>query len=292
MLHYLLFAIRCLFGRFRYFKLSPRKKAKFLIRCNLYFEAGNHYRKIGAYQEAVACYEKCQAYRQCFYCYEKLGQVSKALQLAEQHKLYKMGAELCMRTNNPIKAASFYRLYKLPEAIKIYKRHNMFYELGHCYLHSYRFQAALGAFLKCEDPYLKADGLKHIDEIATVHYLQKQYQEALKLFEGLGDDRSSLACATALKDKERIAALSKRLATSDYAAGRLSEAAYRIAPYSRHLARLFYHLEKEQNPELLTAFSEGRYLDLITYCFHNNNLHLAQALSRYWCMSEQNPLSA
>lgn len=291
MLYYLLFIIRCILGKFKFFKMSPLKKAKFLIHCNLFFEAGKIYLKKGHYTQALDCFQKCHAHRHAFLCYQKLGQVSLALEIADTHKLYRQGARLCVHTQNDYKAAYFYSYFDMPQAIKLYKKLGAHYELGHCYLVTYRFYAALQAFLNCKNPSQKLIGLQLIEEIAIVLYLNKYYQDAIKLFIGLNDSYSVLECAKKLKDTRLIEQTSRALAQQEFEEGNLLHAAYHIAPYNRILARLYYYLHQLNDQQLTHILDQQRYYEALSYCFHTNQFLLAKEISRYWLSQERNPLS-
>ncbi|MGL4799258.1 MAG: hypothetical protein ACRCWY_07660 [Cellulosilyticaceae bacterium] len=282
MFGYFIFIIRCLFSKFKFFKLSPLKKAHFLRNCGLYFEAGRIYAKKGAYDHAIFCFAQCDAYRHLMHCYEKVGLISEAVSIAHAHQLYKEGAALCMRHQHLPKAAYFYHFFDIPQAIKLYKKLGNYSELGLCYLYNKRPTLALDAFCKCEDPLEKLQGMRQVEEAAIVLYLSKRYKDATKLFLALGDYYSVLECAKKRRDLPLIEQTSRTLSLQLFQQGNLTEASRLISPFDHHLARLYKYLHTLHNEQLNMAFYNGDYFFILKHCFATNNLLLAKEIRNHW----------
>lgn len=279
---YIVFIIRCITGKFKFLQLPPLKKACFLKRCGLFFEAGRIYYRQSYYLEAIECFETCQAYRNLMACYEKLGLVSEAVSIAHTHNLYKEGAKLCLRHNHLTKAAYFYHFFDLPQAIKLYKKLGHFNDLGLCYLYLNRPTAALNAFMQCENTEDKLKGLRLVEEAAIVLYFRKHYRQALKIFAGLKDYHSVLECAKKLKDSTLIEESTRMLSHEALQKGNLKEASKLIAPFDYRLARLYSYLHKLHNETLINALCQQDFFTILKYCFNTNNLILAKEVRNHW----------
>lgn len=286
MLYYVIFIIRCVLNKFKFFKLTKPQQAVCLKKNKLYFEAGLIYTKLKHYPRAIECFHNSKSPRHLIYCYEKLGQTSLAVEIAENYKLYKAGAKLCDKHNLTKKAAYFYTYFDLGVSIKYYKKLNLYYPLGQCYMRQYRFVTALDTFFKCQNPLDKLQGIRQIEEVAITLYYTKQYDEALRLFTHLQDYYSVLECAKKMNDLELIIHTTTLLATYEANENNYLTAASLIAPYNRDQARLYYGLAKANNPALTLALGEARYFQALRICFLQNQLMLAQQISNLWLLNE------
>ncbi|MGL6175327.1 MAG: hypothetical protein ACRC1P_12055 [Cellulosilyticaceae bacterium] len=198
MLNYFRFFIWLFRRRFIFFTYSKSKKALLLERKKLYFQAGLTYSKLENHQKALECFYLCQSYKHLMRTYEKLGLISDALLIAETYHYYKDGALISERSGNLLKAAYFYSYFNPLHAAKIYKKQRHFFEAGLCYLQKFQLTYAIDCFYKCSNPLHRIEGFKQVEELAVVFYLQKQYQEAFKLFIRMRDYHSALECARKL----------------------------------------------------------------------------------------------
>lgn len=198
MINYLRFFIWLFHKRFTFFRYPKSKQAILLERKKLYFQAGLVYSKLQNYTKALECFNRCHAYKHLMQTYEKLGLISDSLLTAETHHYYREGALIAERSGNLLKAAYFYSYFNPLRAAKIYKKQRHFFEAGLCYLQKFQFTYAIDCFYKCSNPLHRIEGFKQVEEIAVVFYLQKQYEEAFKLFIRTRDYYSALECARKL----------------------------------------------------------------------------------------------
>lgn len=288
MLGYLLFIIRLITSRFKYFKRSPRGKAHFLKSCGLYFEAGRTYMKHGYYHDALECFCHCKAYRHLLTCYDKLGQYKEALTLAQTHHLHKEGAKLCMRRGDLKKAAHFYCYFDVEQALQLYQQCDAFYEQGLCYLLTYRFALAFDCFQKCQDHLKRQKGYRHLEEVAVVYYLTKHYDESMHLFIKLKDYYSALQCAKKTKDHGSITTLRHLIARQAFSAGNYKEAAFAIAPINLSLAKLYNHLATSHHDAITLALYKKNYFLALHMSFLHNDYTLAKYITQVW-LQDNNP---
>ncbi len=286
---YLLFIIRCILGKFKFFTYKPLHQAHLLAQSHLFFEAGCTCMRHRHFVQAIDYFKQTHAPRHLLYCYYKNGQPSEALAIAETHHLPKAGAKIAHATGNHRKAAYFYAQYNLPEAIKHYKQLEDYFCLGHCYLKARRFSSALHAFNTCTDPIKRLEGLAHIEEVAIVSYLTKDYKQAFYLFQHLNDPYSTYACAEKLHKPALLEKASIALATYLFECEKLQEAAYHMAPFNPSLARLYLYLHQCHDSTLTLAFYEGRFAAVLSYCFAHDALFFAKELTHYWLALDDTP---
>lgn len=282
MFGYILFIIRCVTSKFKYFTLSAPKKASFLLNCGLIFEAGYVYMKHGYYTDALSCFLSCDAYRHALYTYEKLGKIKEAIALAKAHQLYKEGAKLCIRHHEHHKAAYFYRHFDPEQAILIYKQLGASYELGICYLISSQLTLAHDCFKRCDDLSKRKKGLRHLEEVAIVLYLSHNYIDSMNLFIKLKDYYSALECAKKLRDKETQTYLRHTISKEAFSSGNYEEAAAAIAPIDRPLARLYHHLTHHTEDFIPLALYKKNYYLALHMCFAHNDIRLARYITQVW----------
>ena len=211
--HFLHFFKSCYKEHF--LKQKTLGKAKLLESGQFYFLAGIFYMDVKAYKAATRCFIKSHAYKHLIIVYQKQGLYSKALEVAENHKYYDLGAKLCLQIDNLKKAASFYAYEKPLKAAKLYEKENFYYEAGCCYLRAYEPIKALENFNTCQNPEDKLKGIKEIEEFAITLYFPNPYLDALKVFLALEDYYSALDCAQKLKEPILIDSITTLLAASE-----------------------------------------------------------------------------
>lgn len=281
-MYYVIFIIKCLMTKCHFFSLSSMEKALVLKRNRLYFASGLLYMKNKSYQKAIYCLKKAHAFKQLMVCYEKLGETSNAIGIAQEHGYYKQGALLCMKHHNTKKAAYFYSFIQPIHAAKLYKECNCYYEAGLSYMKTYQFIQALECFYKATDPLQKLDGLKQLEEVAIVLYLNKQYEESFKLFEALGDYYSALECAKRCHDTDLVHKLYELIATYEAQENNYLTAAHYIASLNQDQAKLYYYLDQSSNDALKLAIHKENYFRALKICFHTNNLSLAKQVAKLY----------
>lgn len=281
-MHYVLFIIKCLFTKFNFFRLTSMEKALVLKRNRLYFASGLLYMKNKSYSKAIYCLQKAHAFKHLMICYEKMGATSCAIELAEKHGYYKQGALLCTKHHNTKKAAYFYAFTKPLYAAKLYKECGCYYEAGLSYMKTYQFIQAIECFYKASDPLQKLEGLRQIEEVAIVLYLDKQYEESLKLFKSLGDYYSVLECAKKCKDTTLTLQIQELIATYEAHENNYLTAAHYIAPSNTTKARLYYYLACTSNDALKISIDTGNYFHALKICFNTNNLMLAKQVAKLY----------
>lgn len=204
MIRYISFFMRCFLGKISFFNLSLTQQAQILHKHKLYYLAGKYYFGLENYRQAAFCFKKCKANKHLIQAYLKLESPSKAIEIAQTHGYYELGAQICESIGNEVKAAYFFSFFNPLKAAKIYKRHNMFFQSGCCYLQGYHLNHAIECFNSCEQLSEKVQGLRKIEEIAITLYFQKSYELASKIFIKLGDYESAVICAQHSKKPELI----------------------------------------------------------------------------------------
>ena len=187
-----------------------------------------------------------------------------------------------MKHHNTKKAAYFYNFTQPLYAAKLYKECNCYYEAGLSYMNAYQFLQAIECFYKTSDPLQRLAGLKQVEEVAIVLYLDKQYEDSLKLFEALGDYYSVLECAKRCKDTSLVQKLQEFIATYEAHENNYLTAAHYIASSNANQARLYYYLAETSNDALKLAIDKGNYFTALKICFNTNNLPLAKQVAKLY----------
>ncbi|OON99785.1 MAG: hypothetical protein ATN35_10875 [Epulopiscium sp. Nele67-Bin004] len=185
-------------NRKNFYSLPKIGQAHMLHKYKHYNKAGDIYMELQEYDLAIHSFLDSKQYDKIVHIYEEMGRVSNALEIAEQYKLYKLGAEICMKHENLVKAAYFYGFFDPLQAARLYKKSGRLYEAGLCYLNANKYATALTCFSKCENILQKNQGLCYLEEIAIVLYFKRQYEKAYEIFVGLNYFESALICAYAL----------------------------------------------------------------------------------------------
>ena len=231
------------------------------------------------YSKAAECFNITHSYRHLILIYQKSGLYSKAIEIADQRKYYKTGAILCEKIHNAKKAAYFYAYFKPIYAARLYKNEHFFYEAGECYLKAYQTSRALECFKRCEIPCKKKEGLKQLEEFATVLYFTKQYEDAFKLFVKLGDYYSALTCAKKLKEDLFIEQMHLLIGAFEAQNKNYLIAAKFTEPYDKKKALVYYYLGEATSDAIRLLVEENHYERAFNLCIHHNELDLAYKLA-------------
>ena len=282
MYSYVVFFIKLLFNRCKFFSLSPMQKAHLLKKNHLFFEAGVLYRKQGAYLQAINCFKQITAPRQLAYCYEKLGRISEAVAIYDAYHLPKLGASLCLKHQAFKKAADFYVSFDLPAAIKLYKRLDLPFELGLCYLKQSRFTLAYDTFCQCPYASKQLAGRALLQEAGLTLYLNKDYTQAFTLFMYIQDYLSAFHCSKKLHEPDILRDLSYLLVKQSLYHQDYQAAAYFIKDYDPLKKHFFTTLPPLLHPSLLSALAEDDFFSALSLCFDTNNLTVAEKITDFW----------
>jgi tetratricopeptide (TPR) repeat protein len=266
-------------NKFRFFLLPLDKKASILEKNKLYFLAGILYMELKNYLKAAECFNITHSYRHLILVYQKLGLYSKAIEIADQKKYYKIGAAICEKINNVKKAAYFYSYFKPLYAARLYKNEHFFYEAGECYLKIYQLSSAIECFKNCEDLSKRSEGLKQLEEFAAVLYFTKHYDDAFKLFIKLGDYYSALECAKKLKESILIRQMSLLIGNTEAQNKNYLVAAKFTEPYDKKKALLYYYLGQAKTDAIRLLVEQSNYEKAFNLCIHHNDLDLAYTLA-------------
>ena len=276
--HFLSFIKSCF--KEKPFQKETFEKAQLLEAHAFYFLAGIFYMDIKAYKDAARCLEKTKAYKHLIIVYQKQGLYSKALELAETHHYYDLGARLCLQIHNTKKAASFYAYEKPLKAARLYEKDHFYYEAGLCYLRAYEPIKAFENFNACSNIQNKLKGIKQIEEFATLLYFTKQYEDAFKVFLALDDYYSALNCAKKLDEPILIDSVTALLAASEaenmnyLLAGKCAE---QVAPERA----LIYYAKEHSYYDMIRLFvAHHEYDKAINVCMLYNEPELAYEIAQ------------
>jgi hypothetical protein len=217
--------------------------------------------------------------------YQKLGLYSKAIEIADQKKYYKLGALICEKINNMKKAAYFYSYFKPLYAARLYKKENFFYEAGECYLKAYQLSSALECFKTCEIPSKKNEGLKQLEEFAIVLYFTKCYEDAFKLFIKLSDYYSALECAKKLKSDSLIQQTCLLISSLEAENKNYIVAAKFTEPYDKNKALTYYYLGQAKEDAIRVLLEQKNYEKAFNLCIYYNDLDSAYELANTYNIS-------
>lgn len=275
---YFIFFLRCIRNKFKFFKLPDEKKALYLEKYQLYFEAGLLHMKTKNYTRAANCFKHCLAYRHCMKAYEKLGSYSSAIEIADEHGYYEDGATLCENIGNIRKAAYFYAYFKPLYAARLYKNEKLYYETGTCYMKAYDFFSALEYFYKCQDLEQQGLGLKQIEDTAITLFLTGEYETAFKLFLKLKDYYSAVDCAKKLNYPGLVESMYRLIACTEASLGNFDIAAKYIEPYDAEKALLYYYLASNATEAVRLLVDHKEYEKALNICELHHYTELADEI--------------
>ncbi|MHC1747774.1 MAG: hypothetical protein AB9856_05190 [Cellulosilyticaceae bacterium] len=278
---YFVFFIRCISSKFKFFKLPDDKKALYLEKYQLYFEAGLLHMKTKNYTRAANCFKHCSAHRYCMKAYEKLGSYSSAIEIADEQGYYEEGAVLCENIGNMRKAAYFYAYFKPLYAARLYKNEKLYFDVGTCYMKAYDFFSALEYFSQCDHEEDRILGFKQVEDTAITLFLTEEYETAFKLFLKLKDYYSALDCAKKLGYPKLIESMCVLIALYEASQGNFSTAAKYIEPYDVEKALLYYYLGSNNTEAIRLLVDHKEYEKALNICYTNNYVELADEISKF-----------
>lgn len=267
------------FYKKQFLKLPAEQKAKLLARDHFYFLAGIYYMEAKKYKEATPCFQKAKAYKHLIIVYQKQGLYSKALEVAEAHEFYDLGAKLCLQIENNKKAASFYAYKKPLKAAKLYEKDGYYFEAGMNYLKAYEPIKAYECFNKCPKITDKQKGFDHLNEFGLVLYFTKQYEDAFKIFLALDDYYSALDCAKKLKEPILINSVTMLLAAAEAENAHYLLAGKCVEEVAPERALVYYAQGKSYYDMIRLLISRQEYEKAINVCLLQDQLEMAYEIA-------------
>lgn len=166
----------------QYFSMSLEQQAIFLENKKRLRFARKKYIQLRNLEKVIELSRSLRDFRFIVQYYIRQEQPEQAIQAAELYEIYDLGAPLCEKQGNLIKAANMYIHIDPVKAAALYKQEGLTEKAGQAYLQAKQYIRAIDCFDQLTDPQKKKRGYASIEEQADLLSNQKNYGQAVKLY--------------------------------------------------------------------------------------------------------------
>ncbi|MBM7685321.1 MAG: hypothetical protein PWP07_2531 [Epulopiscium sp.] len=218
----------CAFAQeiFQYLSMDLENQAVYLEEKSRYRMARKKYMLLDNYEKVIDLSRRLQDYKQVFIYQVKNNQIYEAMQTAEIYELYELGAPLCEKEGEFIKAAHMYSYFNPIKAASLYKQERIWDKAANCYIKAMQWLRAIECIEHISSEELKKKYYKKIEQIGEELSSKGNYEEAIKLFTRINSLEKALNLSEQIKDENTSKILYEQLARQALDQNDIQQAAY------------------------------------------------------------------
>lgn len=211
---------------FHYLSMELEDQASYLEDKSIYRIARKKYILLNNYEKVIEISRRLHDYKQVFMYQVKNNQIYEAMQTAEIYELYELGAPLCEKEGELIKAAHMYSYFNPIKAASLYKQEHIWDKAANCYIKSMQWLRAIECIEQMASEEVKNKYYNKIEQIGDELYTKRNYEEAIKLFIRINALEKALNLSEEIKDEKTSKILYEQLVRQALDQNEMNKAAY------------------------------------------------------------------
>ncbi|NLM13814.1 MAG: hypothetical protein GX209_08745 [Epulopiscium sp.] len=211
---------------FQYLSMNLEDQASYLEEKSKYRMARKKYILLDNYDKIIELSRRLHDYKQVFIYQVKNNQIYEAMQTAEIYELYELGAPLCEKEGEFIKAAHMYSYFNPIKAASLYKQEHIWDKAANCYIKAMQWLRAIECIEQLSSKDIKKKYYNRLEKIGDELSAKRNYEEAIKLFIRINALEKALALSEQIQDEKTSKLLYEQLARQALNNGEIKAAAY------------------------------------------------------------------
>ncbi|WP_058485088.1 soluble NSF attachment family protein [Defluviitalea phaphyphila] len=254
---------------FRYLSMPLEEQAVYLENKKKYRLARRKYIYLNNFEKVIHISRILQDYKSVFIYQVKNNQIYEAMQTAELYELYELGAPLCEKQGALIKAANMYAHFNPIKAASLYKQAHLWNKAAKCYLKEKQWIRALDCIEQISSKEEKKKLYDNIEKLGNELYVNKNYEEAIKLYLRINSFEKALKISEEIGDQKTSFILYEKLAQEALNNKNIEKAAKFFEIVNPSKAFTLYLQNQDIDNAVRILISQKKYEEAIHLCLKN-----------------------